>query len=268
VNSTEVVTEAHTKLEGKLTDTLDDVLAKRQAFLCVLPKGHPGRCDHTPHRKMIKNETIRCKLDWIYTTPGDDDYIYKNRCNRLFPIVVPDELEKQWRNKTVKLKCAIPLREASTPFMMATAYLDYITLLLKSEGIEEFVDMTYSNIDDLQANIDIHSSYLSSYYGAYNRHIFDEAGFTMCPVSGDRIKAEHLANNDIKDSTAVQLGHVIHRSETQFTVRGKNILLMSREGNRLLGDHNLLEDTWLNRMNQITARQFALSNRSTLVPSQ
>jgi hypothetical protein len=241
-NDVSTVSVAHEKLAGKITETLEEVLAKRQDFLCVLPKGHTGQCKHKPHSKFITNDTIGCKLDWVYGGPGNNGNIYKNRYNRLDPIVVPDELEKKWKDKTVMLKCAIPLSEASTSFMMAAAYLDYITFLFNVEGIEEYINTDYEHLSDFQAIVHIHGAHLREHYARYDRTIFDEEGFTICPVTTDRIKPEHLANSDITDSSAVQLGHVVPRSETEFTIRGKNILFMTREGNRLVGDHVFTED--------------------------
>jgi hypothetical protein len=85
----------------------------------------------------------------------------------------------------------------------------------------------------------------------------DAEGFSICPVTTDRITVAHLSNSDIKEDAAIQLGHVIPRSETEFTIRGKNLLLMSREGNRIVGDNVFTEDVWLNRLRQIIAGQTA-----------
>lgn len=251
------VASAHEKIASKISESCDEIMATQQSFLCVLPPGHTGKCTHTPHHQFITNKVIAVKLDWIYTTPGDDDYIYKNRCNRLFPITVPDEVEKQWRDKNVKLKCAIPLREASSPLLMASAYLDYITLILRVEGIDEHLKSDYAHLDSIRKATTTHADHLIAHYGKFKRRIFDSEGYSICPVTTDRITADHLGNNDIKSDTAVQLGHVVPRSETEFTIRGKNILLMSREGNRIVGDNVFTEDIWVNRLKRIIAGQSA-----------
>lgn len=249
----ETVCEAFEKIKTRVTETREDVLAKKQEYLCVLPVGHSGKCTHQPHKNFLTNKVIAGKLDWIYTTPGDDDYIYKNRCHRLFPIAVPDELEKVWRDKNIKLKCAIPLREASTPLLMATAYVDYMTLILSVEGIYEHIKLSYEHLSDIQALADVHAANLVDYYGQFKRRIFDSERYTICPVTTKRIRIEDLANNDIKDANAIQLGHVVPRSETEFTIRGKNVLLMSRRGNLLVGDDVFTEDAWLDCLKGVIA---------------
>lgn len=251
------VVEAHAKIADKIAETCDELMATQKSFLCVLPPGHGGKCTHTPHHQFIANKVIAVKLDWIYTTPGDDDYIYKNRCHRLFPIAVPDELEKQWRNKNIKLKCAIPLREASAPLLMASAYLDYLALILRVEGIDEHMKLDHPCISAIRQVAATHADHLAAHYAKFGRRIFDADGFSICPVTTDRITAAHLANNDIKEDAAVQLGHVIPRSETEFTIRGKNILLMSRKGNRIVGDNVFTDDVWLNCLRRIIAGQSA-----------
>lgn len=249
----ETVATAHGAIADKITESCEDLMAAQKSFLCVLPTGHAGKCTHTPHRQLITNSVIAGKLDWIYTTPGDDDYVYKNRCHRLFPIAVPDEVEKQWRNKTVKLKCAIPLREASEPLLMAAAYLDYLTLILRVDGISAHLKADYAHLEAIRGLVATHAEHLAAYYGAFRRRIFDAEGFSICPVMTTRITPEHLANNDIKDHTAIQLGHVVPRSETEFTIRGKNVLLMSRRGNLLVGDDVFTEDAWLNCLRGVIA---------------
>lgn len=253
----DTVIAAHTALAGKVTETCETFTARYADTLCVLPPGHSGACTHAPHKKLITNTCIAGKLDWIYTTPGDDDYIYKNRCSRLFPIAVPDDLEKQWRDKSVKLRCAIPLREASTPFLLATAYLDYLTLILHVEGIDTVLDTTYPHLQAIREITATHLETLRSYYAGFQRRIVDKDGFSICPVTTDRISVAQLSNSDIKEDGAIQLGHVVPRSETEFTIRGKNLLLMSREGNRIVGDNVFTEDVWLNRLRQIIAGQTA-----------
>lgn len=255
--TTDTVVAAHTALVGKVTETCETFTAMYGDHLCVLNPGHSGNCTHTPHKKLFTNSCIAGKLDWIYTTPGDDDYIYKNRCSRLFPIAVPDELEKQWRDKSVKLRCAIPLREASTPLLMATAYLDYMTLLLHVYGIDAALDGSYVHLPALRETTKAHMETLRAHYAGFQRRIVDKDGFSICPVTTDRITVAHLSNSDIKEDSAVQLGHVIPRSETEFTIRGKNLLLMSREGNRIVGDNVFTENVWLDRLRQILAGQSA-----------
>jgi hypothetical protein len=99
----------------------------------------------------------------------------------------------------------------------------------------------------------VHGDHLAAHYAKFGRRIFDSEGFSICPVVTTRITPEHLANNDIKDHAAIQLGHVVPRSETEFTIRGKNVLLMSRRGNLLVGDDVFTEDGWLNCLKGVIA---------------
>jgi len=97
---------------------------------CILPKNHSGKCSYDIFPKIFqKNEitdklktSIRCS---IYSTPGDDDYVYKNRASRLYPIMLSNEIQKKIRNTKIKKKCAIPLKESSSPILLAQAYIDY-----------------------------------------------------------------------------------------------------------------------------------------------
>lgn len=247
----DTVVDAHGKIAHYITESCEDVMGRQQDFLCTLPVGHDGQCTHQPHTKMVTHSAIANKLDWIYTTPGDDDYIYKNRCYRLFPVVVSDETEKVWRNKTVKLKCAIPLREASSPLLMAAAYLDYMALILHVEGIGEYLSADYAHTAALRSLAATHMPNLVAYYGRYGRRILDADGFAICPVTRERITALQLGNNDIKDDNSIQLGHVVPRSESEFTIRGKNVLLMSRKGNRIVGDNIFTENGWIDELRSI-----------------
>ena len=163
--------------------------------------------------------------------------------------MVDDTHEKKWRNKKVKKSCAIPLRDASTPIMLASAYLDYLTLIVNVEGISDHINIPeYNTISNM---LTFHKLELTRHYNSINRKVFSDDGFTMCPVRREKIKIEHVLSNNISDENSVQLGHVVPRSEEEFTIRGKNILMMSREGNRLVGDHRFDEDTWIIRLMNI-----------------
>lgn len=244
------VSEAHSQMSDLIADSLKDIEDKKQAFQCVLPKGHTGKCDKNIHKKLFKHPTLECKLDWIYTTPGDDDYIYKNRASRLFPIAVDDSHQRQWRNKDVKRKCAIPLREASTPFMMASGFLDYLTLIMNIEGIQEhFADCEHK--DQIIEMVSAHKVELQTYYSSIGRKIFDAEGYSICPVILKRIALKDILDSDICNENAIQLGHVVPRSEDEFTIRGKNILMMTRQGNRLVGNHKFSENVWLDNLREL-----------------
>lgn len=121
-------------IDSKITETEEEILKNVIPLKCCLPKLHEGRCQSNVN-KIFTNKTIRNKLSWVFTTPGNDDYIFKNRCSRLFPIRFSDSYEKLLKNKNKKLKCAIPLKDASTPELIMSCYLDYLTLFLNVKGI-------------------------------------------------------------------------------------------------------------------------------------
>jgi hypothetical protein len=247
----EVVPAASERLKDKITETLEELETTSQKFLCVLPIGHSGKCTHLPHKSLLKNKGISVKLDWIYSTPGNDDYVYKNRSSRLFPIRISDRVEKILRNKNIKLKCAVPLSESSTPLMLAAAYLDYITLLLNVQGIEDHLNTSHVHLKEIQTIAKKHAKSLSKYYAKFKRRIFDAEGYSICPMLHKRILINDLENVDIKNNSSFQLGHVTPRSESEFTIRGKNLVFMTREGNRILGDHDLRDQDFMLLLKQI-----------------
>lgn len=57
---------------------------------CCLPKNHKGKCNkYYPISKKLKNSINTA----IYSTTGNDDYVYKNRASRLYPIVLSKQEE-------------------------------------------------------------------------------------------------------------------------------------------------------------------------------
>jgi hypothetical protein len=233
-----------------INDNLNDIIKNLKQKICILPKNHIGRCSCNPHKKLFKNKTINCKLDWIYTTPGNNDFIFKNRHDRLFPIKLSDDVEKDIRNKNKKLKCAIPLKDASTPEFMASAYLDYLTLILNVKGIDKFLDIKCQQYKLLLPLVKKHKIYMINYYKKYNRIIFNHDGMSICPVIGTILDInDFLLERD--DSNGIQLGHVKPRTCKQYAIRGGNVLLMTREGNRIVGDNDFLNMDWLDKLFEI-----------------
>jgi len=77
--------------------------------VCVLPKGHEGNCEIN-YNKIFKKTNITNKLigsiqHAIYTTPGNDDYVYKNRASRLYSVVLSKEEEIKIKDKKIKKMC-------------------------------------------------------------------------------------------------------------------------------------------------------------------
>tara|TARA_B100001971_G_C18172055_1_gene527724 strand:+ start:82 stop:1065 length:984 start_codon:yes stop_codon:yes gene_type:complete len=220
---------------------------------CCLPKNHVGKCLKTlPWRKVISKTKLSylTQLNWVYSTPGNNDFIYKNRSSRLFPIKLSDNVEKKIRNKNIKRKCAIPLKDSSSPLMAVTCYIDLCSYLLNVNGFEGMLkykktDIKKMNIEDLfiKSYKKKHFFYISKYFKNKNRKIKKGTNLVCC-VRGSTISKEDLVKN-IKDDLSIQFGHIIPRSNSQMMTRGQNVVLMTRRGNLIIGDHNFLTDTWL-----------------------
>jgi hypothetical protein len=233
--------------------TLEDVLAKIEKNLCVLPKGHGGACCKTPY-KNIFTKKISGKFDVaVYSTPGNDGYIFKNRASRGHPITLTNEEQRKIKEKTggAKLAFAIPLNESSTPFMMATMCFDLIVMTMMVSDIK--TSGKYEKM--FQDVLPIHQDFLKKHFAQFNRKIVNSDGHLICPVTGHVFHSSDL--DDVSRTrileTDAQLGHCAPRSEDTVTIRGLNCLWMTREGNRLVGDHSFLENKWLDRICSIAA---------------
>jgi hypothetical protein len=235
-------------------NSLEEVNNSLESQLCVLPIGHTGTCSHNPHIKMFNG--LKNKFDTgIYSTPGNDEYVFKNRASRLFPIALPDDFERRIKDKTKKLKCAIPLKDKSTPLMLASAYLDLLIYICNIRDIST-IKREHDYWTLYQPLLTSHKLYLSNYFAEKNRTIFNTYGYTECCVTG----YEFNINDFIRDcrtcplESDVQLGHCLSRKDNRFTIRGLNICVMSREGNRLVGDNDFFSEEWLNRLRNVVSR--------------
>jgi hypothetical protein len=235
----------------KIIESEQEVFRNVLSHKCCLPKSHEGTCQAKIHEKAFTNSTINSKLNWVFITPGNDDYIFKNRCTRLFPIRFSDDDEKRIRNKDKKLKCAIPIKDASTPEFIMSCYVDYLTLFVNVKGFEMYIEPDNNYYKLMKPVLEHHKTNLELFFKSFNRNIFDKSGFTICPVTGIPFTVEDLLSSDIHKPNNVQLGHIHPRSCEQYTIRGKNVLLMSREGNRIIGDNNFLEDEWIDVLKRI-----------------
>ena len=252
LNTTTKISESHAKLTPFISNPIEDVLAKSKRPLCLLLPGHTGKCTHMP--KVFKKEILEKINTGIYQTPGNDDCVYKNRANRLFPICIDDEDESVIRNKSKQLKCAIPLKDRSTPLMLASAFTDYITFIVNIRGIRELILPIYHEYVSM---LDIHKLYLDAHFKSLGRKIFNTEGYTVCPVTGYEIKLRDVT--DVSRTrprpTDIQLGHCVPRSNTEYTIRGLNICLMTRDGNRIVGDADFMNDEWIKSLKNILAFQ-------------
>jgi hypothetical protein len=249
---TNTIHEAFNNLKAFINNKIEHVLSRKKTHVCVRRKGHSGNCatgDKTAYvKKVITSNEVLNKISYLYTTPGDDTVVYKNRSSRLFPIALSAALESVIRNKNIKLKCAIPLSEASTPWMIATNYLDYMTLLLNVKGIDILLNINSNEYNEIAEMTGIHKLKMINYFAQYNRKLFDADGYTICPVTRRLLTPEQFTITDRISHTSIQLGHVIPRSNTQYTIRGMNVLFMTRRGNTILGDHSFIDDLWVHEL--------------------
>jgi len=254
----------YNKLEPYISNSYDEVKEHWYNNLCVLPNGHSGRCSCS--MKIFKSNPTTQKLEEsirhsIHTTPGNNDLVFKNRDSRLHPLAITNAQEKQirssWSNmKENKLSCAIPLKEKSTPFMLATAYLDYMVYTTSICDIDEHIDKESDHYKMCIDMLQLHKDDLIKYFGTYNRNIFNTDGYTVCAVQQRQLRVSDMAD-PIRDNrtdirpTDIQMGHVKSRSDNCFTVYGKNIVMMSRRGNLIIGEHRFTEDDWLDELGMI-----------------
>jgi hypothetical protein len=247
------------KIEPYISNSYEEVRDHKKKKLCILPKGHSGRCSCKANifQKNPITKKIEGKIEQsIFCTPGADDYVIKNRDSRLHPISITNRQEKQIKNKKNKLKCAIPLKEQSTPFMLATAYLDWLVYICSISGISEHLDIKSGHYKMYESLLLTHKQYLTDYYTSNNRKVFDEKGKTICAILGRRLTVTDLADTsrdnrqDVRP-TDIQMGHISSRCDECYTVYGKNIVMMSRRGNMIIGEHSFIEDAWLNEINDI-----------------
>jgi hypothetical protein len=252
------ISTGYNNIKPFICNNLDEIKKHILCKKCVLPKGHENECNFNPILSIIKkdkkNEIIRGIISKIilsiYSTPGNDDYIFKNRCSRLFPIHISNNEERKIKNKTKKLKCAIPLRDFSTPFNLACCYLDWMVYLFNISGIEKYFDTKNRRYKSLLSILKKHKKKLIYVYAQNNRVVFSEKGYTICPVLRHVISIKNMFDieRDCRidnDNFDIQLGHLINRRDNIFTIKGCNTIPMTREGNRILGGYNFCEDKWI-----------------------
>ena len=229
---------------------------KNLKYLCVLPKGHKGKCQHkftsffkkTPEAKKVL-KSIDCA---IYSTPGNDDYVYKNRASRIHHSVLSNNEEKKIRDKKIKKKCAIPLKDATTPLFLAQAAFDWITYLISVPGVSDIL-----NTNKMSYFSD-HKQFLENYYKGFDRNVFDSEGNTICCVTRHKLKITDVFDMERDMRTAIrdtdlQMGHNIPRSEEYITIRGCNLLPMTRRGNLLIGEKKFTENKWIEELKSVVA---------------
>jgi hypothetical protein len=234
---------------------------------CVLPKGHAGKCctnlncifkengQNEENKKKIEKLLSSIELA-IFQTPGNDDYVYKNRSQRLYHTVLDSTEEKKIRDKNIKKKCAIPLKDASTPVLLAQAYLDWMTYIVNVKDMSGNLQAGAQDYNSIMNMLSINKEHLKKVYS--NRQIFNQEGNSICVITKQIINmndiCDPLRDNrvNIRDSD-IQMGHNCPRSELYVSIRGENLFPMSRRGNLIIGDRIFTEDEWINELKKIVA---------------
>jgi hypothetical protein len=237
-----------------------NILPERNNLLkkCVLLKGHKGQCSTNFNIIFKKDKTIEKLLSSvhlsIYSTPGNDDYVYKNRCSRLYPIVLSKMEEKKIRDKNIKKKCAIPLKDASTPILLAQSYLDWMTFIFNVKNIKKYFKKSHIMFYSIQKILNENKKYLISLYK--NREIFNKDGHSICVITRNLINIKDISDisrdNRVKvNDNDIQLGHNQPRNDDYVSIRGGNLLPMSRRGNLIIGEKIFSERIWIDELKYI-----------------
>lgn len=262
------------KFKNHIVNSKQEILDQQKNFLCVRPIGHEGRCAKNPLKKMFKKsvdkefvKTLTNKIEnSIYMSPGENkkDSIICNRTDRLYPLVISVKAEKLLKDRVkdeVKEQspCMIRLKDFSTPFCLATAYLDFMIYYLSVRGITtDYIDNDSNAIKEYSNSIDRHRQFLINYFRKHRRRAFSDRLSTLCCVLQKEISVKNMIDpeRDTRsdpDGDDVQMGHLISRNKEGLTVRGMNLSIMTREGNRIIGEHGLFENHWIKQLMKIVS---------------
>ena len=225
---------------------------------CILPIGHDGKCSHHFENILVPSKQtdklINSIKTAIYYTPGNDDYIYKNRSNRLYHKVLSSVNEKKLRNKEIKRKCAIPLKDCSTAILLAQAYVDWMTYIMNISDIKLYLDKKNKNFKPIMKMIELNKIHLKKFYK--NREIFNKKGNTICVITKEECKLINFSDTSRDNrldcfETDIQIGHNFSRSDKYVSIRGENLLPMSRRGNLIIGEYKFTDDIWIDKLRNL-----------------
>jgi len=150
------IKKAYEQLSEHTSNNPEDMLQHNSFKLCVLPKNHEGKCKcnynfvwKNKNNPVIK-KLLESTLNKIYDTPGNDGFIFKNIASRLFSVLLSNDHERNIKDKNKKLSCAIPLKDSSSPILVAEAYVDWMSFIFHIYGIVAHIDESkYKKIEFL-----------------------------------------------------------------------------------------------------------------------
>jgi hypothetical protein len=251
----------HDKTKDKFMEYVSKMPGREKLkHKCVLPLGHTGKCCNKYlslfKKNDITNKLVRSIELAIYITPGNDDYVYKNRSSRLYENVISSKEEKKIRDKNEKKRCAIPLKDTSSPILLAQAYLDWITFIVNIKDVTEHLNIKKGVNKDILALISKNKEHLVSVFGRFNRTVFDSSGNSICVITRNIIKISDVSdptrdNRVNMSDNDIQLGHNNPRTDEYVSIRGENLLPMSRRGNLIIGERVFTQDIWISELKQI-----------------
>lgn len=148
--------------------------------------------------------------------------------------------------------------EYSTPFMIATAYADWMCYVCSVSDIAEHINPVLSEeINAYKSTLlNEHKQFIIGEFKKHNRTVFDSDGNTICAITKAKIITKNISDitrdNRVEiEQEDIQMGHIISRTDRQFTTRGLNVVMMSREGNRIIGEDNFEKNDWLVKLEKI-----------------
>jgi len=207
---------------------------------CWLPKQHTEQCSSRAGKFFA--EVFSNKLSDCVTAPGADDVVFKNRCARYFPIQISASNERSLRKKfdlkqTVKLKAAVPLEQATTGYLSATASLDIAALILGQKDAPA-TTLTPNTVKLLMQ----HQRYLVKHYKQQKIEVINASGNLCDPWTLEPLDfAWWLPSPEGKDPKQIQFGHVQPISPQRYMTRGLNVIPMLRQTNIMQGDRSFSE---------------------------
>jgi hypothetical protein len=206
---------------------------------CSLPKNHAGRCSGS-YEKFFDPEFAN-KLKDCSVTPGDDDILFKNRARRTFPIQVSKsryrELNEKhrWKGNNLRMKAAVPLEHAGTPFTVATAQYDFASLLMLQKGIRHKLPK------DVEAALLLRARHLVEKLKEKRIFITNSTGYLCDAVVGCTLEPEWYSIESGSDPNQIQFGHIYPLSPKKYMTRGMNVIPITRRGNIIQSDNPLNE---------------------------
>ena len=212
--------------------------------VCCLPNGHAGRCEKNYTKYFMERYSV--KLGDCLQAPGADDIIFKNRTRRTYAVIVERAQEsiirQQYEMKSkAKTKAAIPSEQASSPFLCATAALDFAGLLTLQYDPTGVYSKNKLDPRTMEAIKEHGKKLIKAYKENYSMHIVDGDGFLCDPFTLKKHLPEYWTSVDRKSPHQIQFGHIAPIRANKFMTRGMNVFPLTRETNIRQGDRSFSE---------------------------